>query len=175
MSNRLKGILLVAEKDFDENWNNIDAFISSFIASRRHLWFEFLENFSSIYLLVALFIVLISIIYSKYRTQRDSKGDIFLHSSRSKEDLNNIVVTRIKHSVGSYQPPLWYSPHLGTLVPFGRDLPMVYHREIMSNTDGSFAVDWFPLKPLATAEGTTPIKIILFFPGLGLSSKNVSF
>lgn len=105
------------------------------------------------------------------------------HWEYTNNPLNNKVRQTIETEVGDYHPPWWYSPSLGTLVSFGKNLRLNYETDLFRNnshhfdmqynsSDWEFTVDWYPSKP-NPKEGTVH-KIILFFPGLGLGSKNVS-
>jgi hypothetical protein len=86
---------------------------------------------------------------------------------------NEEFINRVRNNVGLYVPPWWYSAVLGILIPFGRDLPVRYEREIhYVDNDATFAVDWFPKKPV-NVERPAVHKIIVFLPGLGLTSQNV--
>jgi predicted alpha/beta-fold hydrolase len=86
--------------------------------------------------------------------------------------LNTKIIDSIRE-IGLYCPPWWYSKHLGTLIPFGRDLKLQYEREILVHPDNSeFAADWYPRKPSSEKQGDVPFHICLFVPGLGLSSNN---
>jgi hypothetical protein len=89
--------------------------------------------------------------------------------------INSQLIDRINKVVGPYVPPWWYSGILGTLIPFGRDLPLEYDREIVVNeNNSSFAVDWLPRQPYNEPLSNKTKRIIIFMPGLGLSSQHVS-
>lgn len=164
MANRFKSAIRVVEQDF---WKCIQ--IDDLIASHKHIWLNFFENFSSIYIIITLGIICISLFYSKYRKDEDIR-DLFYYAVKSKDDLNSRIKSRILSFAGSYSPPWWYSPHLGTLVAFGQDLVVDYESHIVETVDAAFRVDWFPERPTSAEES---FKIVMFFPGLGLSSKNV--
>jgi hypothetical protein len=89
----------------------------------------------------------------------------------TKTIFNESARSRILESVGPYIPPWWYSSILGTIFAFGHDSPIDYFREVVVHDKSSFVVDWFPNKPQSS--NGIEIKVILFNPGLGLSSKNV--
>ena len=87
------------------------------------------------------------------------------------------VVESIQRHVGDYVPPDWYSPHIGTTVPLGSDLPMQYERHVVHESSTELVcVDWYPCKPKAThpsphnKEGRRQIRVACVFPGLGLKS-----
>ena len=90
----------------------------------------------------------------------------------------------------------------GTIIPFGYDAPIQYERELKVCHKRQHYVDWYPQRPhhlnrktIATTGSTSShpltatstttsssnsgnnntdtLKVILFLPGLGLSSKNV--
>jgi hypothetical protein len=81
---------------------------------------------------------------------------------------------RLSQEVGDYQPPWWYSPHIGTLFSFGYDASIKYETEIFENDDARFTVDWYPKKP-AVYNRKEDLNVIVFLPGLGLTAKNVRF
>ena len=86
--------------------------------------------------------------------------------------FNRSIAEVLRVNVGPYSPPWWYSSVLGTLIPFGRNLNLRYERQIFEHENGAtFVVDWFPQK--LTSADIKP-RIIVFLPGLGLSSRNVS-
>ncbi len=132
--------------------------------------------------------------------------------------FNEHAVNQLKTNVGHYHPPYWYSPILGTIIPFGYDTPIVYERELKSCKIRQHYVDWYPYRPLSASASKTfmktlknsrissgnvdpfcnsnnhhhhlndgedtnnannnaannnNLKIVLFLPGLGLSSNNV--
>ena len=66
----------------------------------------------------------------------------------------------------------WYNSHLGTLFPFGEDCAVRYERVVVptSNCSDEINLDFYPCQPLKT----TRVNLIVFFPGLGLTSINVS-
>jgi hypothetical protein len=88
---------------------------------------------------------------------------------------NNIVTSKIKTKVGDYLPPLWYSPDIGTIIAFGVDPKLPYKTEkLKSNHDQEeFLISWYPKKPTSDESRQGELKIILFFPGLGLTAKSV--
>jgi hypothetical protein len=88
--------------------------------------------------------------------------------------LNEKIVERLRHNVGEYIPPWWYNRHLGAIVPFGFDAKLKYERELFFVEDACFAVDWYPCNPQHILRGESPLKICVFYPGLGLGSTNVS-
>jgi hypothetical protein len=87
--------------------------------------------------------------------------------------FNLKVASSLSLKIGDYEPPWWYNRHFGTMIPFGYNPGITYEREIFTEEDACFAVDWFPRKPdIDTTLGRT-IKICVFYPGLGLGSQNV--
>lgn len=100
----------------------------------------------------------------------------YKYTKRNEEIVHNIL-----HHVGHYLPPWWYSSHLGTLVAFGYDPQLVYESEMVKSLydEDSFQLSWYPRKPTAiskstTTTPTTKYNIIVYFPGLGLTSRSVS-
>ena len=89
---------------------------------------------------------------------------------------NGKIQDRIMSRVGHYIPPRWYSPHLGTLIAFGHDPQLPYECEMLksSHDTGEFLVSWYPRKPSVEESLTEVIRIVVFFPGLGLSARSVS-
>lgn len=87
--------------------------------------------------------------------------------------LNSEVRKRLEAEVGDYIPPWWYSNHLGTTIAFGADPLLKYESEVFETDHTRFKVDWFPYKPVYDRKSSEVPKIIIFLPGLGLSSKNV--
>ena len=156
---------------------------------------QLFQNNISYYSVALLCLVLVSILCS-LRLKNSSnkvKLDIFCQPST----FNLTAKSRIETNVGPYQPPLWYSPLLGTLVPFGKlyflvgnqlylrllllqfisghDPIVPYERELFTDPSVQFVVDWYPQRPPSSSESSSSHNIIFFFPGLGLTSKNVSF
>lgn len=136
--------------------------------------FGLLEVFLLFFLVIPFLILVVYI----------SKRNIFKFTSKGKHSggktaflykhsrFNEKAEARIRDEVGDYQPPWWYSPHLGTLVSFGADRKLQYEVEVMQAEDGGhFTVSWYPHKPSPSEEVMR--KIIVFFPGLGLTAKNV--
>lgn len=179
-------IQLVLEKDFDQHWEKFDSFISRLFSfdlisrsvSELHrkfanglIWFQFLENFASIAFLLAITIVTISYLLSVQRSKKIKKNDSVGSFVSSGSSLSVEIIKKIEVNVGSYKVPWWYSADLGTIFAFGVDKELKYERELFSTADADFAVDWFPNKPSAAQHNVKGI--IVFLPGLGLSSKNV--
>jgi hypothetical protein len=110
-------------------------------------------------------------------------------------EFNRYCVQMLETRVGNYSAPWWYSAHLGTILAFGRDKECKYDDELLISEDGiSFKISWFPKKPdvnwlkeqlllervrhnLSTDNSHCGSfgKVILYFPGLGLSAQSVSF
>mmetsp|Transcript_15210 Transcript_15210/g.14617 ORF Transcript_15210/g.14617 Transcript_15210/m.14617 type:complete len:430 (-) Transcript_15210:701-1990(-) len=83
--------------------------------------------------------------------------------------INQKVAECLRSKIGDYKPPWWYNRHFGTLIPFGFNPNLTYEREIFTEKDACFAVDWFPRKPDSQLGR---VKICVFYPGLGLGSQN---
>ena len=151
---------------FYEEWDKIS--FSKLISE------QLFQNKISYYSVALLCLVLVSILCS-FRLKSSSskvKLDIFCQPST----FNLSAKNRIETNVGPYQPPFWYSPLLGTMVPFGHDPTVSYERELFSDPNVQFVVDWFPQRPPASSsELNSNVNVIFFFPGLGLTSNNVSF
>eukprot|EP01040_Poterioochromonas_malhamensis_P013271 gene13271-14576_t len=89
--------------------------------------------------------------------------------------LNAKIVENILRGVGHYLPPWWYSSHLGTLVAFGYDPQLQYETEIVksANDDDCFSLSWYPSRPSNKSVVSGSVEdVLLFFPGLGLSSRS---
>jgi predicted alpha/beta-fold hydrolase len=83
--------------------------------------------------------------------------------------LNAALEHRLRADVGSYQPPWWYNAHVATLAALHTEPPPAYERRRFAD----FAVDWLPRAPHAGAAQSSarrPDTIVLYFPGLGISS-----
>ena len=116
-------------------------------------------------------------------TDRSSTSRVKIHQSGYfwfQPTAKNVQMVNDLRSIGEYKPPWWYWSHLGAIFAFGHDPQLRYEREIITHADGSrCAIDWYPRKPtplsislLANGDGVEPIKICVFIPGLGLSSRS---
>lgn len=89
--------------------------------------------------------------------------------------IHNSIDTTAKH----YCPPIWYNSYLATLFPFGTSLNLAYNRQNLRNDsdnfDSGYSVDWFPHSPQQHLETSDDKhhRIILYFPGLGVTSNDV--
>lgn len=156
-------LLHFKQQNFYEDWNKLG------LISHQYLLIQFSQNFSSFYPLITVTLIILSILLSKYVINQNRKRELleffFQHSK-----LNNRITERIKTFVGSYSPPWWYSPHLGTIFPFGHDPQVQYVEEIFVDNGSKFSVHWYPCKPSTNEK--KEIKIILFLPGIGLTSRD---
>jgi hypothetical protein len=101
------------------------------------------------------------------------RHDLFIVCQNSA--FNQRVTSALRDKIGDYKPPWWYNRHFGTMIPFGYNPNITYEREIFTEDDACFAVDWFPRKPYQQSAPGRTTKICVFYPGLGLGSQNVRF
>lgn len=83
--------------------------------------------------------------------------------------LNVAWKRRLREDVDSYEPPWWYNAHAVTLAALHSEPPPAYERRLLADC----AVDWLPRAPHAGAAHSSarhPDTIVLYFPGLGISS-----
>jgi hypothetical protein len=122
-----------------------------------------------IFLITVLTFLLSILCTAKVYTRK--RRELFIVCQDSRFNLK--VASSLSLKIGDYEPPWWYNRHFGTMIPFGYNPAITYEREIFTEEDACFAVDWFPRKPdLDSTLGRT-IKICVFYPGLGLGSQNV--
>jgi hypothetical protein len=122
-----------------------------------------------IFLITVLTFLLSILCTAKVYTRK--RRELFIVCQDSHFNLK--VASSLSLKIGDYEPPWWYNRHFGTMIPFGYNPAITYEREIFTEEDACFAVDWFPRKPdLDSTLGRT-IKICVFYPGLGLGSQNV--
>lgn len=124
-------------------------------------------NYAALFLLC--FLLLVS--YFVFSDRRKSKASYYAYRETK---LNKAIVNALQSNVPEYNYPWWYNSHLGSIIPFGHDPDLQYERQIFTNYDEScFAVDWYPHKPPTTLTSCNEaLKICLFLPGLGLSSRS---
>lgn len=100
-----------------------------------------------------------------YSNEYDSTQGLFVACANT--PFNHRFKHFLLHQVGDFKSPWWYSPHLGTIIPFGHDHSLQFEREILHHDNGAcFAVDWFPRKP-SLSEDKGDIKVCIFLPCLG--------
>ena len=88
--------------------------------------------------------------------------------------FNTKIRNSLTEKVGVYHPPIYYNPHLVTLLQFGKIPEVHYDTQFIQNEhhQNIFTVDWYPFNP--TTHSSNKIdQIILFFPGLGQSSNDI--
>ena len=112
-------------------------------------------------------------ILSTLKVYERKRRDLYIVCQNSAFNLK--VASSLRDKIGDYQPPWWYNRHFGTMIPFGYNPNITYEREIFTEEDACFAVDWFPRKPDQHLVAGRPVKICVFYPGLGLGSQNVRF
>jgi hypothetical protein len=122
-------------------------------------------------------LIRINVEYIKYFDLQLSPKEDFTSCYYQNTERNNRIAMKIKTKVGDYVPPRWYSPDLGTCVPFGIDFNLPYETELQqSNHDSEeYLLSWYPKKPSVEEGVSHELKIIVVLPGLGLSAKSVSF
>lgn len=119
---------------------------------------------------IAVISFLISCLFTAKVYERKHR-DLFIVCQKSA--FNQRVTSALQDKIGDYKPPWWYNRHFGTMIPFGYNPNITYEREIFTEDDACFAVDWFPRKPYQQSGSGRTIKICVFYPGLGLGSQNV--
>ena len=99
-----------------------------------------------------------------------SSSDLFVACADSEFNLRFKQV--LINEIGDYKSPWWYSPHLGTMIPFGIDHSLSFEREVLHHEDGAcVAIDWFPSKPQSSLDQhANPVKVCIFLPCLGGNS-----
>jgi hypothetical protein len=131
--------------------------------------FMTIDSSDWIFLITVLTFLLSILCTAKVYTRK--RRELFIVCQDSHFNLK--VASSLSLKIGDYEPPWWYNRHFGTMIPFGYNPAITYEREIFTEEDACFAVDWFPRKPdLDSTLGRT-IKICVFYPGLGLGSQNV--
>lgn len=81
--------------------------------------------------------------------------------------FNHQLKQTILESVGNYHPPWYYNLHLGSLIPLYTKHPnLLFERKTYFHQQEELQIDWFPKWE------NNPKTIILYLPGLGLTSKN---
>ena len=103
-------------------------------------------------------------------SEATSSSGLFVACAETEFNLK--FKTILVQQIGDYQSPWWYSPHLGTMIPFGVDHSLSFEREILYHEDGACnAIDWYPCKPPTShAPQNDAKKICLFLPCLGGNS-----
>lgn len=84
-------------------------------------------------------------------------------------EFNLKVMDKIRKNVGDYNPPWWYNPHIGALIPLGKYHDLAFETEILNYDDIHFPIHWYPFNPIKkkVEDVDGGIKIILYFPGHG--------
>lgn len=130
------------------------------------------DIFGSYSISLVAFAVSLIVLIAALKTKKGF-GNYFVNMYFKETPVNKRIVDQITNNVGPFIPPWWYSPALGTIVPFGRSLNLDYQREVMrDHKKSSFAVDWYPYTCDEFKDSVD--KLIVFLPGLGLSSQSVS-
>lgn len=137
-------------------------------------------NLSSIILISVLIFFITILIY--VRLTRNINTYYYYNEHTKESKYNSIIVENIKKECGNYNPPWFYNVILQALINFGRDLGLIYDREIYEYEDETtFAVDWYPFSPNSEIQTNKQkqcsimleedfLKVVIFLPGLGSSS-----
>lgn len=133
---------------------------------------SFMKEDSSDWMFFTTVLTFLISILCTAKVYKRKRRELFIVCQDSHFNLK--VASSLSLKIGDYEPPWWYNRHFGTMIPFGYNPAITYEREIFTEEDACFAVDWFPRKPdLDSTLGRT-IKICVFYPGLGLGSQNVT-
>lgn len=125
---------------------------------------QWLDGFAMIYWIgLAIFVIWLIVEFS-FNNVDDEFFAVFHPSS-----FNEEVISTLKSKVGSYKAPLWYNSHICTVFPFGENPNLKYVSQDFDIDDAKFIVDWYPNTPNLCKNQK---RWCLFFPGLGLSSRN---
>ena len=140
----------------------------------RWLCVSFRSNFNSTdwMLRITILSFFVSVFFTAKVYER-KRRDLYIVCQNSSFNLK--VASNLRDKIGDYVPPWWYNRHFGTMIPFGYNPNITYEREIFTEEDACFAVDWFPMKPDKLYIAGRTIKICVFYPGLGLGSQNVRY
>lgn len=129
----------------------------------------FKENPYSLFSLIILTIITIRWIANRLKSAKSKNGPFIAFAASVR---NTKIAKELIEAIGEFVPPWWYNPHIGTLFPFGHDPNLLYDREVVCiEGDVSIAVDWYKRKP-RISDLNSNAQICVYFPGLGLSSKN---
>jgi len=133
----------------------------------------FLQNADAIDVLVFVILALLCIVgvlgAGRVNDAENNPGPEFVFQPNKE---NKAVVSSIKDRVGDYVPPnWWYNAHIGSMVPLGCDLPIKYDRQVLEQES---TMDWYPRRPPLTTSVSQELRVVLVFPGLGLSSSSKS-
>lgn len=126
------------------------------------VWLAVAYMFATVLLLLLLLLLLLIMML-----RRRCRGSTRVVAART--PLNVALEHRLREDVGSYHPPWWYNAHVATLAALHSEPPPAYERRLFPD----FAVDWLPRAPHAGAAQSSarrPDTIVLYFPGLGISS-----
>ena len=130
-----------------------------------------------IYLVISLTLILsftylfYALLNQKHNSSHiiSSSSDLFVACAETEFNLK--FKSTLLQQIGDYQSPWWYSPHLGTMIPFGVDHSLSFDREVLYHDDGSCnAIDWYPCKPPSPITPEHNLKVCIFLPCLGGNS-----